>query len=306
MRGFKVSTGRRVSRAAVLGLIGLAAAFQANAGHHWSQLTLSGTPSTSDAAGTAYSFTPTTSGFTGHGITYSITGRPAWANFNASTGQLSGTPTVANVGTSGAISIRANNGYTTAYLAPFAITVTSTVSPVPTITGTPPTSVNSGTGYSFTPNASNAIGAAMTFSVQNLPVWASFSGMTGQLSGTPTAANAGSYSNIIISVSDGIASASLPAFAINVNTVSNGTATVTWTPPVANTDGTSVSNLAGYHIYYGTASNNLNQNINVTNTGLTAYTLSNLTSGTWYFGVTAYTTAGTESSLSNVASKTIP
>ncbi len=304
MRGFKVFAGRRLSRTTLLGLIGLAAAFEANA--HWEpQLQLSGTPASSDVAGTAYSFKPTASGWTGRRLTYSINGKPAWANFNTSTGQLSGTPTAANVGTTAAISIRASNGFTTAYLAPFAIKITTPVNSTPTITGTPAASVNSGTGYSFTPGASDAIGAPLSFKIQNLPSWASFNPLTGQLSGTPAAANVGTYSNIIISVSDGVASASLPAFGIAVNATSNGTATVTWTPPVANTDGSAITNLAGYKIYYGTVSNNLNQSIKLTNTGLTAYTLSNLTSGTWYFGVTAVTTAGTESTLSNVAKKSI-
>jgi hypothetical protein len=36
------------------------------------------------------------------------------------------------------------------------------------------------------------------------------------------------------------------------------------------------------------------------------YVLSNLAAGTWYFSINAYTTAGAESVVSNIASKTIP
>jgi len=59
----------------------------------------------------------------------------------------------------------------------------------------------------------------------------------GRLTGTPTAASVGTYSNIVIS-SDGAKSASLAAFTITVNQISNGSATVTWTPPTQNSDGT--------------------------------------------------------------------
>ena len=40
----------------------------------------------------------------GNTLTYSITNRPSWATFNASTGRLSGTPTSANIGTHSATS----------------------------------------------------------------------------------------------------------------------------------------------------------------------------------------------------------
>jgi hypothetical protein len=42
-----------------------------------------------------------------------------------------------------------------------------------------------------------------------------------------------------------------------------------------------------------------------TNPNETTYTVNNLRPGTWYFAVSAYTTNGTESAPSNVASKTI-
>ena len=60
--------------------------------------TISGTPPTTDVAGNAYSFTPTASGPSGYTLTFSISGKPAWASFNTVTGQLAGTPTTANIG----------------------------------------------------------------------------------------------------------------------------------------------------------------------------------------------------------------
>jgi len=112
--------------------------------------------------------------------------------------------------------------------------------------------------------------AALTFSIQNAPSWATFNTSTGQVSGTPSATYVGAYSNIVISVSDGTASASLTAFSIAVNQISNGSATVNWTPPTTNSDGSTLTNLAGYRIHYGTASNSLTQSAQVTNVGLTS------------------------------------
>src|SRR6185312_11733418 len=125
-------------------------------------------------------------------------------------------------------------------------TVTGSVNTAPTISGSPATSVNVGSAYSFTPTAADANNDPLSFSIQNKPSWATFSIASGQLSGTPTAAYAGTYANIVISVSDGTTSTALPAFSIAVNQTSSGTATVNWTPPLDNTDGTVLSNLAGY------------------------------------------------------------
>ena len=301
------SAGRSLSRAAALsGLMGLVVAFDASAGgYRWwrTPVTISGAPVTTDVIGQAYSFTPNATGPTGRTLTFSISGKPAWASFSTTTGQLSGTPTTA--GTYSQIVIKATDGPSTAALAPFAITVTGAVNTPPTISGTPATAVNVGANYSFTPTAADANNNALSFSIQNKPSWAAFSSASGQLSGTPTAASAGTYANIVISVSDGIASAALPAFSIAVNQASNGTATINWTPPQANTDGSALSNLAGYRIHYGTSSSALTQTVDIAQAGLTSYTLTNLTTGIWYFGVSAYSSAGTESALSNVASKTI-
>ena len=93
-------------------------------------------------------------------------------------------------------------------------------------------------------------------------------------------------------MSDGRATASLAAFSISVVDVSNGGATLSWTPPTQNTDGTSLTNLAGYRIAYGTSSTALTQTVQVANPGVSSYTISNLSPGTYYFAVRAYTSSG--------------
>lgn len=178
----------------------------------------------------------------------------------------------------------------------------------PTINGTPPTQVTAGQAYSFTPTASGPSGTTLSFTVQNLPSWANFSSTTGALTGTPASGNVGTFANIVIGVSDGQGSASLPAFSIQVNAAPPppvGSATLSWTAPTTNTDGSPLTDLAGFLINYGTSPNAMTQSINVSNATATGYTVGNLTAGTWYFTVFVYTTAGTQSVSSNVASKTI-
>src|SRR5262249_43353816 len=133
----------------------------------------------------------------------------------------------------------------------------------PTISGTPLTSVMQGTAYSFTPTGADADGNTLTFSVTNLPAWATFNSSTGRVSGTPSAGQVGTYSNVTISVSDGSASASLTAFNIQVVATATGSATLTWTPPTQNTDGSALNNLAGYKVYWGTSQGTYTNSVTV-------------------------------------------
>lgn len=86
-----------------------------------------------------------------------------------------------------------------------------------------------------------------------------------------------------------------------------GTATLDWTPPTTNTDGTAIpttgpASLAGYKVYYGTSATALTQTLSVT---APPVTVQSLTPATWYFAVTAYNVAGAESDKSAIASKVI-
>jgi hypothetical protein len=266
--------------------------------------TISGTPPTQVTAGQAYSFTPTASGPAGLTLSFSVQNLPSWATFNTSTGTLSGTPSSSNVGTFSNIVITVSDGPASASLTAFSIQVKA-IQP-PTISGTPPTQVTAGQAYSFTPTASGPAGTTLGFSVQNMPSWATFSIVTGTLSGTPSSSNVGTFANIVISVSDGQASAALPAFSIQVNAqAGSGSATLSWVAPTTNTDGSPLTDLAGFTINYGTSATNLNQQITVSSATATGYTVTGLTTGSWYFTVTAYTTVGTQSAPSNVASETI-
>ena len=85
----------------------------------------------------------------------------------------------------------------------------------------------------------------------------------------------------------------------------NGVATLDWMPPTSNSDGSALTNLAGYTVYYGTSPNDLSQSIKVSNPGLASYAVTGLNSGTWYFAVTSYSSDGVESSRTTTISTTI-
>ncbi len=88
-------------------------------------------------------------------------------------------------------------------------------------------------------------------------------------------------------------------------TTVNGVATLDWLPPTENSDGSTLTNLAGYTVYYGTSPDNLAQSVKVSNPGLTAYAVTGLSSGTWYFAVTSYSADGVESSRTTTVSTKI-
>jgi hypothetical protein len=271
--------------------------------------TISGTPVTTVAAGSTYTFSPTGASAGSTAWTFVISNRPAWATFDAATGTLSGRPTTANVGSYGQIVISVTDGAKLASLAPFAISVTAPVQSAHnlSITGAPATSVSLGSAYDFTPSAADTAGAKLTFSITNRPVWATFDSATGRLSGTPVTANVGTTSLIQISVGDGTATASLMAFSIAVKSgvASSNSLKLSWTAPTLDANGQPMTDLAGYRVYYGTSAKNLNTVVNVDKATVTDQIISNLQAGTWYFAVTSYNTAKIESDLSAILPVTI-
>ena len=185
-------------------------------------IVLQGIPATAVSAGNKYVFTPTVAADNGT-LSFTLTGLPAWASFDAGTGTLTGTPTNADVGLTPDITIAVSNGVSNGSVGPFTIRVTTDSGrspPVtgdpPIISGVPPEIVAAEQNYDFAPKVSDASGKPLAFSIVNRPVWATFSTATGELSGTPTAAQVGGYSGIVISVLNGVAAASLAPFTITV------------------------------------------------------------------------------------------
>jgi hypothetical protein len=84
-----------------------------------------------------------------------------------------------------------------------------------------------------------------------------------------------------------------------------GAATLSWQAPTTTTSGGALNDLAGYRIYYGLKAEDLTQTVQLAGVGLQTYMIENLGQGTWYFAIKAVTSAGVESALSNIVSKTI-
>ncbi|MGB3404406.1 MAG: cadherin domain-containing protein [Microcoleaceae cyanobacterium] len=272
--------------------------------------TIAGTPNTTVDEDSNYSFVPTAEDLDGDSLSFSIQNQPTWSLFDSATGELSGMPENADVGTTNNIVISVSDGTATVAVDTFSIEVINTndapeitsvaptntaqsssytynvvvndpdigenltitaptlpdwltlsdngdgtatlagqpdnehvgnhavelqvedsegevktqnftvtvndVNDAPTITGTPETTVDEDSNYSFVPTTDDLDGDSLSFSIQNKPRWATFNSATGKLSGTPSNQDVGITENIVISVSDGTKAVALNTFNLEV------------------------------------------------------------------------------------------
>jgi hypothetical protein len=169
----------------------------------------------------------------------------------------------------------------------------------PWIGGAPPRTVAAGDRYTFTPQASDPDGDALTFSITSRPAWLTFKRSNGALTGAPTAADVGTYRGISIRVSDGKNERTLPPFDIDVVAVGSRTATIQWLAPTQNEDGSPLTDLAGFEIRYGLQTNAYSNSIDVPSPGIATYVVTGLVPGTYYFTMVAYNAMKVRSILSN-------
>ena len=237
----------------------------------------------------------------------------------------SGVPVTAN---SGAAAITATSGVPAANAAgPTASTPAPPASSANAIAlqGVPPATATAGSAYVFQPAATQS-GAAVVFSIVNKPAWAYFSIVTGGLAGIPLLSDLGTTRSVTITVSNGKSRATIGPFDVTVALPaaapapppgsppvgqpapspggSGGSAALAWQAPTQNMDGTPLTDLAGYHIDYGTSADTLTLRIAVPGAASTAYVINGLARGTTYFfAVTAFDTRGIDSRASNLVSK---
>jgi hypothetical protein len=83
-------------------------------------------------------------------------------------------------------------------------------------------------------------------------------------------------------------------------------ATLTWQPPALNMDGTPLTDLAAFKVYWGTTQGTYPYSAHIANVAARTHTVTGLNTGKWYFVVTALNSKGVESPQSNVWSKTVP
>jgi len=141
--------------------------------------------------------------------------------------------------------------------------------------------------------ADNGVGATEAAATRNT------SASSTTTSGTPSGNSSGSSPT----AATGASTLTPPPPPPKVATTSS--ITLGWIPPTQNSDGSPITNLAGYKIHYGTTPSDYSQTIALANAGLTRYVVDNLTSGTYYFAITAYNSQGTESALSGEISTSV-
>ena len=266
--------------------------------------TISGRPATSVRAGARYEFVPTASDLDEDALAFSIANKPSWASFDPESGALTGTPQTSDAGTYDGITISVSDGSLSADVGPFAIDVTTSNSG-PSISGSPASQVTAGDSYSFTPRATDPDSTTLRFSIVGKPAWGDFDVLTGELSGSTTEADVGTYSGIVISVTDGTETDSLAAFSIEVVAAGSATGSVTlrWIPPTENEDGTPLTDLSAYRIYWGRLGESFGPPVTINNPSVTRYVVENLTPGTYEVVATAVNSAGMESRFSNMITK---
>lgn len=239
-------------RATLMALFFLAFLSHVNAVHARSNQppVISGTPASSVVARELFHFLPSARDPEGRRLTFSVRNKPQWASFSTTTGRLTGAPGVSHIGTARNIVISVSDGSHTVSLPAFSIQITSNrpapaprpepapapppreqtpPPPVrdqpapgpagnqpPLISGSPAADVIARQMYHFLPAARDPEGKRLTFSINRRPPWASFSTTTGRLMGAPGTSHVGTLRDIVISVSDGQNTVSLPPFSITV------------------------------------------------------------------------------------------
>jgi hypothetical protein len=202
-----------------------------------------------------------------------------------------------------------------------------------TFSGTPQTAATVGQPYDFLPTYVPIDGVSLTFTIVNKPAWAVFNSTTGELSGIPAANDVGTDGNVVItanlSADSVVSSIPLAPFSIAVAgapastalptaptippgaapvtplpTPTTGSATVSWSPPTSNTDGSALTDIAGYRIYYG-ANPAMLYNVIFVPVGSMTHVIDGLAAGYWCFAITTVNSAGVESALSRVVQMTL-
>jgi hypothetical protein len=173
------------------------------------------------------------------------------------------------------------------------------------ISGAPKTQAKVDEKYSFIPATNVADGNTLYFSVANLPEWLSFDSASGELSGTPTAAQTGLYSRVTIQVAADEDYQTLEPFDIEVVSTGSKSVMLSWVAPTQNEDGSVLSDLAGYRVRYGEAPGAYTTVISITNPGLVSYYVDGLVPGAYYFVVTSLNSQGVESNYSIEAFKAV-
>ena len=84
------------------------------------------------------------------------------------------------------------------------------------------------------------------------------------------------------------------------DSTANTDISLSWAAPSQREDNEpiSLSEIAGYKVYYGTSQRNYTKSVNINDGSADQHTFNNFSAGTYYFALTTYDTAGRESQYS--------
>jgi hypothetical protein len=133
---------------------------------------------------------------------------------------------------------------------------------------------------------------------------------SGDWSGSKAVAGSEAMNSLVVDsqftlTCDGVGGAVNDTVNVTVVVNNNGTALLSWSPPTENTDGSTLTDLTGYKIYFGTSSGNYGSPVIINNPGLSSYLVEDLAMADWYFSIKVFNSSGTESDFSAEVSKTI-
>lgn len=140
--------------------------------------------------------------------------------------------------------------------------------------------------------------------------WENDRGGQGTASGTEswTAANVPlvlGQNTITVTVTDETGASNSDSLMVTRESTGTSAVTISWQPPTERTNGTLLTNLAGYRIYYGRMSETYDFEVQIANPGVLSYVVDDLTPGEWFFAAAAYDGSGNQSDYSEEASATI-
>ena len=189
----------------------------------------------------ATAFTPVTGGGGTAPLAYAVSPTlPAGLSFSTSTGQITGTPTVASAATTYTVTVTdANNATATAT---FSLTVSGALSATSVIPTTVLTQNHAATA--FTPVTGAGGTAPLAFAVSpSLPAGLSYNTSTGQITGTPTAVSAST--TYTVTVTDANSATATATFSLTVNTAVSATTSIASTTLTAGHAVTAFTPVAG-------------------------------------------------------------
>jgi len=84
-----------------------------------------------------------------------------------------------------------------------------------------------------------------------------------------------------------------------------GSMTLDWRPPTQNEDGSQLTNLAAYRLYWSRDGGGFRDSVRINNPGVTRYVVDSLPAGTYEVVITAINSAGVESRFSNAVTRVV-